>query len=129
MKDLRFHVADYIVMAFFLLVSSAIGIYYGFFKKQTTTEEYLLGGRQMHLLPVALSLLVTYQSAISVLGIPVEVYLYNIMTLYLYIAISVANMMQATMIVPLVYPLRLTSTYEVSTCMKLIVISKGTVPS
>lgn len=113
MADLRFHIADYIVMVLFLIISSAIGIYHGFFKKQTTTEEYLLGNRQMHLLPVALSLLVTYQSAISVLGIPVEVYLYNVMIIYLYFAVCIAIFLQAAMIVPLLYPLRLTSTYEV----------------
>lgn len=110
---MRFHIADYIVMVLFLIISSAIGIYHGFFKKQTTTEEYLLGGRQMHLFPVALSLLVTYQSAISVLGIPVEVYLYNVMIIYLYVAICIANLIQAAWIVPLMYPLRITSTYEV----------------
>ncbi|XP_045187276.2 sodium-coupled monocarboxylate transporter 2-like [Mercenaria mercenaria] len=112
MEDLRFHIVDYVVMALFLVISSIIGVYYGFFKKQSTTEDYLLGGRQMHLFPVALSLLVTYQSAISVLGVPVEVYLYNIMMFYMYIAIGIANFMQATLIVPLMYPLRLTSTYE-----------------
>ncbi|XP_060578332.1 sodium-dependent multivitamin transporter-like [Ruditapes philippinarum] len=112
MDKLRFHIVDYVVMALFLVISTIIGIYYGFFKQQSTTEEYLLGGRRMHLFPVALSLLVTYQSAISVLGVPVEVYLHNMMFLYLYFAICLGYLIQALLIVPLVYPLRLTSTYE-----------------
>ncbi|KAL4229363.1 Sodium-dependent multivitamin transporter [Mactra antiquata] len=112
MSELRFHVVDYVVMALFLVISSVIGIYYGFFKKQNTTDDYLLGGRKMHLLPVALSLLVTYQSAISVLGMPSEIYTYNTMTLYLNIGIAVANVIQAEFIVKLIYPLRITTAYE-----------------
>lgn len=113
MAEIQFHIVDYVVMALFLVISSAIGIYFGFFRKQATTEEYLLGGRKMHLFPVALSLLVTYQSAISVLGTPTEVYIYNVMIFYMYLAICIANVLQATLLVPLFYPLRITSAYEV----------------
>ncbi|XP_060556633.1 sodium-coupled monocarboxylate transporter 2-like [Ruditapes philippinarum] len=112
MKRLEFHVADYVVMLFFLAISSAIGIYYGFFKKQRTTEEYILGNRQIHLVPVALSLAVTFQSASSIIGLPSEVYLYNIMVFYITFGIMLANFVQAFIIVPLIHPLRLTSAYE-----------------
>lgn len=112
---LQFHIADYMVMAAFLLISLGIGVYYGLIQKQRTTEEYLLGNRQMQLFPVALSILVTYQSAISVIGVPAEVYLYDTMFLHIYLGIAVATVIQYFMIVPLVYPLRLTSTYEVGT--------------
>ena len=101
-------------MGAFLLVSLGIGAYYGLVQKQNTTEEYLFGNRQMSLLPVALSMLVTYQSAISVVGLPAEIYMYNTMLLWANIGISIANMVQYFMIVPLMYPLRLTSAYEVS---------------
>ncbi|XP_052769940.1 sodium-coupled monocarboxylate transporter 2-like isoform X1 [Mya arenaria] len=110
--DPKFHVLDYVIMVLFLVISSAIGIYYGFYKKQTTPEEYLLGGRQMNLLPVAMSLVVTYQSAVSVLGIPMEHYVYTTMSDYLWVAIMADNAIQALLLVPLFYPLRLTSTYE-----------------
>ena len=112
---LQFHIADYLVMGVFLLISLGIGVYYGLIQKQRTTEEYLLGNRQMQLFPVALSILVTYQSAISVIGVPAEVYLYDTMFLHIYLGIAVATVIQYFMIVPLVYPLRLTSTYEVGT--------------
>ena len=111
--ELNFHVADYVVMGAFLLISLAIGIYYGIIQKQRTTEEYLFGNRQMSLVPVAVSMLVTYQSAISVVGIPAEIYIYNTMMLYSFIGIAFANLIQYWMIVPLMYPLRLTSPYEV----------------
>ena len=112
--EVKFHVADYVIMAVFLFISLAIGVYYGVIKKQRTTEEYLFGNRQMSLVPVAVSLLVTYQSAGSVIGIPAEMYLYNTMIMYSFIGILIADMIQYWMIVPLMYPLRLTSPYEVS---------------
>ena len=110
---LQFGVVDYIVMIVFMVVTAGIGLYFGFIKKQKTTEDYLVGGRQLHLLPVAISLMVTYQSGISILGVPLEVYVYDTMNNYLWIAIMIANLIQAYLIVPLVYPLKLISAYEV----------------
>ncbi|KAL3876940.1 hypothetical protein ACJMK2_034719 [Sinanodonta woodiana] len=112
MAGLVFRTIDYCVMAAFLLFSLALGLYYGCWKKQTTPEEYLLGNRKMHLIPVALSLLVTYASAISVMGVPAEVYLYDSMMLHLYVGFSLSYLITAFTIVPLVYPLRITSAYE-----------------
>lgn len=113
MKRLEFHTADYVVMVIFLVVSSAIGVYYGFFKKQKTTEEYIFGNRQIHLVPVALSIAVTFQSASSIIGLPSEVYLYNIMVFYISFGIALANIVLAFVIVPLLHPLKLSSAYEV----------------
>lgn len=53
----QFGAVDYGVIAVLLLVSAAIGIYFGFFDgTEQTTEEYLLGGRRMRPIPVAISL-------------------------------------------------------------------------
>ena len=111
--EVKFHVVDYVIMGSFLLISLAIGVYYGVIQKQRTTEEYLFGNREMSMIPVAVSLLVTYLSAVSVIGIPAEMYIYNTMFLYSFIGIALANLIQYCMIVPLMYPLRLTSPYEV----------------
>ena len=116
MTDSFFHIVDYVVLVLFVLISMAIGVYYGLFKKQKTTEEYLLGNRNMHMLPVALSLLVTFQAATSVMGIPTEIYMYDTMVAYFFIAIMLASFIQAMFIVPLLYPLKLTSAYEVRFC-------------
>lgn len=49
---------DYIVIIFMVLISTGFGIYYGCFgKKQSTATEYLMGGKKMRVLPVALSML------------------------------------------------------------------------
>ena len=111
--EVAFHVVDYVIVGVFLLISLAIGVYYGVIRKQRTTEEYLFGNRQMSLVPVALSLLVTYNSGVSVVGVPAEMYLYDTMFFYSFIGIALANLIQYGIIVPLMYPLRLTSPYEV----------------
>lgn len=54
----QFSAIDYGVFSTMLLVSTAIGIYFGYFDgKAKTTEEYLLGGRNMKTIPIAISLI------------------------------------------------------------------------
>lgn len=62
LEDLHFSVADYTVFILLLVLSALIGIYYGFIakKKQDNTAEYLLGGKEMTLFPIAISLIVAY---------------------------------------------------------------------
>lgn len=68
-------VVDYIICGAVLLISLAIGIYYGCTGgKNKTTEEFLLGDRNMPVLPVAMSLLASFMSTVTVLGTPAEVY-------------------------------------------------------
>lgn len=48
---------DYILFSLMLFISVVIGIYFGFFgKKQSTSKEYLMGGKEMKVLPIAISL-------------------------------------------------------------------------
>lgn len=48
---------DYCLFTLMLGLSVLIGIYFGYFgKKQTTANEYLLGGKTMKVFPVAMSL-------------------------------------------------------------------------
>lgn len=49
---------EYTVFISSLLLNIIIGVYFGFIKKegQDTVEGYMLGGKQMQLVPVALSL-------------------------------------------------------------------------
>lgn len=48
---------DYAVLAAMLIVSCGIGVFYGFFdSKQTTSDDFLLGGGTMGTFPMAMSL-------------------------------------------------------------------------
>lgn len=52
----KFNWVDYVVFVFMLGISAMVGVYWGFMKKQTTQQDYLLGGRNMQTVPVAMSL-------------------------------------------------------------------------
>ena len=67
--------ADILVISASLFSSCAIGVYYGYKgRKGSTTEEYLMAGRNLRVLPVAASISVSFLSAITLLSDPVEVY-------------------------------------------------------
>lgn len=56
-RDAHFSGTDYFVLILLLLISMAIGIYFGYFDgKEKTTVEYLMGGRRLKTIPVAISL-------------------------------------------------------------------------
>lgn len=62
------------VLGVMLCASAAIGIYYACTGgKQKTAGEFLLGDRQMQTFPVAMSLLASFLSSVTLLGIPAEV--------------------------------------------------------
>lgn len=57
---------DYVVFGSLFLVSSVIGIYFAYrSRNKTDVDEYLLAGRQMTAIPVSLSLIASYISAIT----------------------------------------------------------------
>lgn len=58
-EDIHFTPYDYSFFGALLSFSVLIGIYYGFFSKhkQNSTQEYMLGGKTMKIIPVAISLI------------------------------------------------------------------------
>ncbi|XP_060071967.1 sodium-coupled monocarboxylate transporter 1-like [Ylistrum balloti] len=107
------HVADYIVIAIFLCVCIGIGVYYGYqTNKNPTLENYFFGNRRLLVVPVAMSIFVTFISAISVMGIPAEIYLFGIRMIHGVVAYVLSICIANVTVVPLLYPLKLTSTYE-----------------
>ena len=82
-KMAAFSGVDYALFGTFLCISISIGLYHS--KKRRggkessgddsgETTEYLMGGRNMPIVPICLSLLTTFMSGISLLGAPGEVY-------------------------------------------------------
>jgi hypothetical protein len=54
---------DYTLFSTMLAISVMIGIYFGCFgSKQSTASEYLMGGKKMHIFPIAMSLVARYSS-------------------------------------------------------------------
>ena len=113
-----FHWADYLIFALFLVANIGVGLFQGlkpcFTKKAESAQEYLVANRSMSIFPVALSILSAFLSAILILGTPAEIYTEGIMY-WMYVWGMMLSCVFATLLfVPLLYPLKLTSSYEVS---------------
>ncbi|KAL5018112.1 hypothetical protein ScPMuIL_003834 [Solemya velum] len=108
-----FHAADYGVFAATLLASAGIGLYYAIKDRHNNTaDEFLLGGRRMHVIPVALSLLSSFISAITLLGTPAEVYTYNTMYWWISVGFVITGIGSAHIFIPVFYRLGIMSNFE-----------------
>ncbi|XP_046553548.1 sodium-coupled monocarboxylate transporter 1-like [Haliotis rubra] len=108
-----FHTADYVVLAATLSVSAGIGFFYAIKdRNNVSTNEFLLGGRKMNVFPIAMSLLVTFLSALTILGTPSEVYAYNSMFWWICLGFVVATLGAVRIFIPFFYRLGTTSVFE-----------------
>ncbi|CAK8694350.1 unnamed protein product [Clavelina lepadiformis] len=108
-----FSAADYAVFAVMLFLSTVIGFYYAFKdRKRQNTEDYLLAGRSMSPYPVALSLCVSFLSAVTVLGTPAEVYAYGTMYTWSFVGYFTAAVITAEIYIPVFYSAKLSSVYQ-----------------
>ncbi|NXU10741.1 SC5A8 protein, partial [Pardalotus punctatus] len=109
----RFTAWDYVVFAAMLLISAIIGIYYAFVGGgQKTSKDFLMAGRSMSALPVALSLTASFMSAVTVLGTPAEIYRYGAIFCIFAITYGLVVLCSAEIFLPVFYKLGITSTYE-----------------
>lgn len=110
---MKFGTVDYVIFVLLLVLSSGIGLYYALSGgKQRTMQEFLLADRSMSFLPVALSLLATFQSAVAILGVPSEIYRFGTEYWFLGCSYILGLLIPAHIFIPMFYRLRLTSTYE-----------------
>ena len=108
-----FAVADYFVFGLLILISVGIGIFFACYGKgQNTTLNYFLGDRQLKVVPVALSFVVTFQSSIIILGFPAEAYAYGMQYCIQTIGVMIAYLLATVIVVPIFHPLKVTSVYE-----------------
>ncbi|XP_034183348.2 sodium-coupled monocarboxylate transporter 1 [Osmia lignaria lignaria] len=108
----NFGIWDYTVFVIMLIVCGFVGIYFGFVKKSSGVDEYLVGGRNMKTFPVSLSLIASFISGISLLGIPTEVYVHGTSYLCIGFAAMIACFVMSGIYLPVFHDLKLTSTYE-----------------
>ncbi|XP_066991697.2 sodium-coupled monocarboxylate transporter 1 [Anabrus simplex] len=110
---LYFQWPDYVMFAFMLAISALIGIYFGCFgSRQKSVAEYLLGGRNMNILPVATSLIASHISAVTLLGVPSEIYTYG--TQYWMVCLSsiFVGVIVCWIYMPVFYKLQVNSIFE-----------------
>ncbi|GBP13177.1 Sodium-coupled monocarboxylate transporter 1 [Eumeta japonica] len=109
----RFTWVDYVVFVLMLAVSAVVGVYWGFMKKQSTQQDYLLGGRNMKVFPVAMSLVASFVSGITLLGSPTEMYLYGTQYAFIMGGIILMSLVMTQVYLPVFHDLKITSNYEV----------------
>ncbi|XP_059152289.1 sodium-dependent multivitamin transporter-like [Physella acuta] len=108
----QLHWADILVFSAVLVISAGIGLVYAIRARKTSAEELFVGDRKLPVLPVMFSLSVSFVSAVSILGVPSEIYTSGSdywMVGFGYIwGLGLAGVL----VLPVIYRLQLTSAYE-----------------
>lgn len=136
----RFHLVDYLVFGAMLVFSASVGVYYGYFNKSKTKRsstanqrtdddayaekkhidfgsksmlEYLLGSRKLKSFPVAMSLVASYISGVTVLGTPAEIYNFGTQYWLIIVPIFLMGFIVSYVYLPVFCSLKVSSSYEV----------------
>ncbi|KAF8763707.1 Sodium-coupled monocarboxylate transporter 1 like protein [Argiope bruennichi] len=105
-------IADYIMFAALLAVSAGIGVFFIFKSKKNTNDEYLLAGKDMSILPVAFSLMATFMSATTLMGIPAEMYLYGTNMAFMNIGFIIGPIITSYIFLPIYFANDISTAYE-----------------
>ncbi|GBM77522.1 Putative sodium-dependent multivitamin transporter [Araneus ventricosus] len=106
-------IVDYIVIAITLAISTLIGLYFRFSGgRQKTTNEFLMGNQNVHIVPVAVSVIATSLSSVSVLGVPAEMYLYGTQYVITGLGIPLGGLLAAYGFLPVFYEMQVSTAYE-----------------
>ncbi|KAH8237975.1 hypothetical protein KR032_009371, partial [Drosophila birchii] len=138
-ESYRFGSVDYIVFLGMVVLSTGTGIYFGCIKKSkkqpeeteptlpTTNgtpqrrkhdfgsekmSEYLLGSRNLKVFPVAMSLIASYISGVTILGTTSEIYNYGTQYWFIAIAIVLQGIAVSYVYIPVFAALQVGSSYE-----------------
>ncbi|XP_062378122.1 solute carrier family 5 member 6 [Sardina pilchardus] len=109
----HFSIADFVVFGMLLVISVAIGLYHALSGgRQRTTQEFLMADRSMSCLPLALSLMATFQSAVAIVGTPAEIFFNGTQYWFIGCAYFLGLLIPAHIFIPIFYRLRLNSAYQ-----------------
>ncbi|XP_040916172.1 solute carrier family 5 member 6 [Toxotes jaculatrix] len=109
----HFMIVDYVIFAALLAASTGIGLYYALSGgRQRTTQEFLMADRNMHSLPVSLSLIASFQSAVAIIGVPAEIYTHGTQYWFIGCAYVLGLLIPAHVFIPVLYRLQVSSAYQ-----------------
>lgn len=116
MEEGGFGVGDYVAFGVLCASSCAGGVWYSAVGSRTKAildiKDYLLGGKAMSTFPVAMSLIASYVSGVTILGTPAEIYNYGTQYWLVIFGVILSCMVVATVYLPVFCTLRLSSSYE-----------------
>ncbi|KAL7648440.1 UNVERIFIED_CONTAM: hypothetical protein RMT77_000346 [Armadillidium vulgare] len=105
-------ILDKILLAFSVVATLVIGIYHGVIGFKQTSVDYMIGGRMMKPVPLAMSLTVGTVSAITIMGNAGEIYTYGTQFWIMDIGIAAGMFIVAKFFIPILYPLNFISIYN-----------------
>ncbi|XP_078609883.1 sodium-dependent multivitamin transporter-like isoform X4 [Branchiostoma floridae x Branchiostoma japonicum] len=109
----NFGAVDYVIFGGMLAVTAATGLYHAFAGGgQRTTAKYLMADRSMFSLPVAISVLASFLSAVTILGVPSEIFVYGVQYWMVIWCYFITIPITAIFFIPVFHGLGLTSAYE-----------------
>lgn len=104
---------DIVVLVCMLLVSAGIGLYYRFTGgKQKTNDEYFLADRRTPVFTVAVSLMASFMSAVTLMGVSMENYQYGTIFIVINLGYGLVTPVAAYLYLPVFWKLQTTSAYE-----------------
>lgn len=115
---------DYVVFGITIVISVAIGIYHAVKRKndQDNLNEYLVASKKLRPFPVAVSLSVSYVSAIAVLGYSSEMHYYGATYSFYLVGNCLGTLVAVGTGLPMLFSLNILSINEVGV---LSVVSFG----
>jgi solute:Na+ symporter, SSS family len=104
------HILDWIV----LVCALALVVFYGLWKNrhQDTSENFLIGRRDLRWWTIGLSIMATQASAITFLSTPGQGYTDGMQFVQFYLGMPIAMIFLSVFILPVYYRLRVTTAYE-----------------
>jgi Na+/proline symporter len=94
-----------------LLISFGIGVYHAL-KSSKNNEEFVMGSRSLGVIPMAISLCASFNSAYMILGIPGEIYSYGTQFYIMILGTGFGVLVAAELWLPILYRIQVVSIYE-----------------
>lgn len=119
------HPAEYAV--FFVLIGAnlGLGLYFAFRKRVRgiTTEEVFLGSRTLSMFPLAISILASLMSSGSIVSVAGHFYAYGGHMTWSGLTVIIMLPFTAYVVLPVMYNLRITSVFQVSSAIEFGLLS------
>ncbi|KAH6929053.1 hypothetical protein HPB50_022528 [Hyalomma asiaticum] len=104
---------DYVVLISFLVLSAGIGVFFAWHDRRgNSNRQFLTANRQLSWLPVSMSMMASFLSAASVLGVPSQVFVRGSTFWWGAVSTTLAILMAAFIFMPMYYEMDITSINE-----------------
>ncbi|XP_049874732.1 sodium-coupled monocarboxylate transporter 2-like [Pectinophora gossypiella] len=112
-SPIYFNVAEYCLFGINLGVIIGIVLYYNVVnRKYNTVSGFLFGGKNMSVISISLALIASHLTSITLLGVPVEIYLRGTQYWASALSLIIVTFLTAVIYLPVFHKLQLSSSFE-----------------